>query len=136
MLVHHAYAHCHGTQGIVVRTHRFFVYENFAKRRVQQAVKQVHQRAFARAVFPHQRENLAFLNGKAHIIVSQYAGKLHAHMFKAYNGRALGHLLHLIPAFAHINPAHGFAGGFQLARGQFYGAVVVARGGVHGGKAF
>ncbi len=60
MLVHHADAEPDGVVG-VVDLHGLSVDEDFALVRLVQAVDQVHERAFARAVFAQQAEHRAFM---------------------------------------------------------------------------
>ena len=85
VLMHHAYAHCHGRLRAVAGG-RFLILDiDFTGGGPLQAVQLVHQRAFPRAVFPHQGEYLALVNGQGYIVVGQSAGKLLAHMGEADN---------------------------------------------------
>ncbi len=70
--------------------------ENLALRRVVQAAQNIHQRAFACAVFPQKCQDLAFVQGQADVPV----GGENAEFFRdmLHPEQALGHSVGLLSA--------------------------------------
>ena len=85
VLMHHAHAQTHGIFGIVLRARAIALDVDFAQRGTLHAVEQIHQRAFAGAVFAHQSKHLTPADGEAYVVIGQRAWILLAHTLKAYD---------------------------------------------------
>ena len=90
VLVHHAHAHGDGL-GWALLLHPLSLDIDRAACGLVEAVEHVHQRGFARAVFAHQRKDLAGVDVQRHVVVGQHAGELHGDVLKANDGLAFRH---------------------------------------------
>ena len=84
VLVHHADAALDGRlRAEVLDAPAFDV--DLAVCRCVDAVEDVHERGFARAVFADEREHLALFYFKRHVVVCEHAGEFHRDVLKFYN---------------------------------------------------
>ena len=84
MLVHHADAALDGR----LRAEMLYALSldvHLAVCRCVDAVEDVHERGFARAVFADEREHLALFYFKRHVVVCEHAGEFHRDVLKFYN---------------------------------------------------
>src|SRR5699024_6448484 len=64
-----------------------------------QPIEDVHQRGFARAVFPHQGKDLPLADVQRHVMIRQHTGELHGYVLEGTDGLALCQINRLAFAF-------------------------------------